>query len=111
MALWFSLLTMSVVAVICSVTGEQYHHEYLYNAPLETLPLLSRLFFSRSGWLFYFPLLFALPTIWVTWKRRHDLDLIWCLVTINLGSTIIHLALFHLAVRLPEFLSIRMMEG
>jgi hypothetical protein len=108
-ALWFSVGLMCLTSASCYTLGVDYYHVYQWEDV--ELPLISRVFMTKSGWIYDFPVLFILVAALQTWKGRHRAEPTWCLVVINLGATILLLALFQLAIETPRIPGVpRMIE-
>ena len=103
-ALWFTIGVMWLSAASCYAIGAKYYRLYAYEQNGEPmLPNISALFMTQSGWIYFYPGLFILAAAWLTWKARVEVEWIWCFVATSLGTMILFLTLFNMAVEVLKF--------
>lgn len=104
-ALWFTMGVMGLTAATCYSIGVDYYREYAWDGPPQ-LPLISRMFLTKTGWIYYYPGFFIILAAWLTWKKRDKTEWIWCFIAISLGTMLLFLTLYSIAIELPRMLAV-----
>ena len=87
--------------------GTEYFHVYRSAGhDPAVLPLIRRVFMTRSGWIYFHPALFVLAALFFTWKMRAKTEWVWTLVVIIVGATLLFLTLALLALEAGRLMEI-----
>lgn len=101
-AMWFTVGVSWAFAWCHGCNAEIQFRKWGYDPPTEyVVPNLTALF-GPSSWVYYFPVIFGFLAAFVTWKARKEKEIIWCLIVVMLGIMVVFLAMFHLAMEIPE---------